>query len=151
VLKAREFVFLCEELAMAAVPAAARPPERRVMWTILQFHFGNPNVHFELQPHMGRGLVEVGLHFEGPLELNDAWAEYLAGCAPEIMAGLGPEWELEAWTQSWRRLHRTYRFERLDRELAAGVSAGLAAALGTLTPLVTASPLARLACAPVAI
>jgi hypothetical protein len=77
-LKAREFVFACEDRAMRDLPAGLPPPERKVMWTILQLHFGDPNVHFELQPQPSRGLVELGLHFEGPVEANDAWAERIA-------------------------------------------------------------------------
>ncbi|HEY4670091.1 MAG TPA: hypothetical protein VIH05_09980 [Tepidiformaceae bacterium] len=135
-LKAREFLFYTEDLALAGLPAEFPRPERRVMWTILQMHYGDPNVHFELQPHVGRGLVELGLHFEGPVELNDAWAALIASRAAEVMAGLGPEWELEEWTASWRRLHRTWRFERLTPALGREVGESLCSALRVLQPLV---------------
>src|SRR5258708_15911635 len=88
------------------------------MWTILQLHFGNPAVHFELQPQPSRGRVELGLHFEGRPEANDAAAAFVAQRAPELIPRLGPRWELEAWTASWRRLHRTFPFEVLDARRA---------------------------------
>lgn len=137
-LKAREFLFLCEELAMAALPAGFPAPERRVMWTILQLYWGSPAVHFELQPMVARGQVELGLHFEGSVEQNDACAAMVAARAPEVMAAVGPGWELEIWTPSWRRLHRVFPFERLTRPLADEVGASLAVALTTLQPLVVA-------------
>jgi len=141
VLKAREFVFFCEELALASLPPELPRPERKVMWTILQLHYGNPAVHFELQPHVGRGVVELGLHMEGPVEWNDAWAALLSGQADELASALGDEWELEEWTASWRRLHRTFRFEKLTSTLAEEVAGELARALTTLHPLVANSAL----------
>ncbi|MFN0147133.1 MAG: hypothetical protein ACKVT1_11525 [Dehalococcoidia bacterium] len=146
-LKAREFLFLCEEQAMAALSADAPRPERKVMWTILQLHYGNPAVHFELQPQVSRSLVELGLHFEAAPEVNDAWAALIAERASDLLPVLGSDWELEAWTQSWRRLHRTYSFERLTRALADEVSADLARALELLGPIIQQSPLNALALA----
>ncbi|MBI2764285.1 MAG: hypothetical protein HYX53_00070 [Chloroflexi bacterium] len=141
-LKAREFVFFTEETAMAALPAEFPRPERKVMWTILQLHYGNPLVHFELQPHVGRGVVELGLHFEGPPEFNDAWAGYIAGHAATVQPALGGEWELEEWTASWRRLHRVFRFEQLTADLGHEVADDLAKAIVTLQPLIAAAPFA---------
>jgi hypothetical protein len=135
-LKSREFLFFCEDLALAALPEDFPRPERRVMWTILQMHYGNPHVHFELQPHVGRGMVELGLHFEGPVEANDAWAALIASRAGELMAALGADWELEEWTASWRRLHRTWHFERLTSALGRDVAEALSTALQVLQPIV---------------
>ena len=135
-MKTREFVFYAEEVAMRGLPPGFPVPERKVMWTILQFHYGDPNVHFEVQPHPGRQQVELGLHFEGAPEVNDAWAAELARLAPRYMAALGDEWELEEWTASWRRLHRVFRFERLNAELAEMVAGELVKLLTVLGPFV---------------
>jgi hypothetical protein len=135
-LKAREFLFAAEDLAMAALPPRFPQPERRVMWTILQFHYGDPNVHFELQPQVSRGQVEAGLHFEGLPENNEAWAQLIADNAAPIAGALGPDWELEEWTASWRRLHRVFPFQKLTRTLAAEVAAEFALLLTTLQQLV---------------
>lgn len=125
-LKAREFLFLCEDKALARVPSELRPTGRAVMWTILQLHYGNPRVHYELQPMPARGQVELGLHFESSIEVNDAWAALVASHAHELRAALGDAWELEAWTPSWRRIHRVYSAPELTAELASDVAAGLA-------------------------
>lgn len=135
-LKAREFLFHAEELAMKALPPGFPAPERKVLWTILQLHYGDPRIHFELQPQPARGVVELGLHFEGPAEVNDRWAALVAARAGEVMAALGEGWELEEWTPSWRRLHRTWPFGELTAELAEAVAAQLALALQALRPLV---------------
>lgn len=125
-LKAREFLFLCEDLAIPQVPAALRPHARNVMWTTLQLHYGEPAVHYELQPMPSRRQVEVGLHFESSPAVNDAWAALIGHHAPRLQSALGLDWELEVWTATWRRLHRVYPIERLTRDFAAEVAAGLA-------------------------
>lgn len=135
-LKAREFLFHTEDLALAALPPGFPRPERKVMWTILQFHYGDPRVHFELQPQPSRGIVELGLHFEGPVEFNDRWAALVAEHAPGLLAALGDAWELEAWTPSWRRLHRTWSFTELTADLAREVAEQFALALQVLLPIV---------------
>jgi len=134
VLKAREFVFFCEDLALASLGAEFPRPDRKVEWTILQLSFGNPHAHFELQPRVGRGMVELGLHFEGSAEFNDERAARIAADALEVMAGLGPAWELEAWTPSWRRIHRTFHFSALTQELGREVASEFATALRVLLP-----------------
>ncbi|MGH2625053.1 MAG: hypothetical protein ACRDHY_00200 [Anaerolineales bacterium] len=135
-MQVREFLFYMEEIAMRALPPSVPPPERKVMWTILQLHYGDPNVHFEVQPSPSRQQIELGLHFEGAAEANDAWAHVLASRAPEVMAALGDEWELEEWTASWRRIHRVFRFERLEADLGREVAGELVKALTVLGPIV---------------
>ncbi|MYD27341.1 MAG: hypothetical protein F4X03_00250 [Dehalococcoidia bacterium] len=135
-LKAREFVYFCEDQILTQLPAAMPQPERRVRWTMLQMHFGNPHVHFELQPQMGRGVVEAGLHFEGAVEANDAWVELLAANAADLLGELGPDWELEEWTSTWRRLHHPFPFDRLTTELAHEVSGEVVRAMTVLHPLI---------------
>ncbi|MFN0093188.1 MAG: hypothetical protein ACKVVT_00205 [Dehalococcoidia bacterium] len=139
-LKAREFLFLCEELAFEPPAGPPRGLTRKLMWTILQYQYPNPAVHFELQPQPSRGLVELGLHFEGPVETNDALAAVVAAASGELLPALGEGWELEAWTASWRRLHRPFPFETLTRELAADVSHGLSSVIATLDPLIRDLP-----------
>jgi len=123
---------------MRSLPPGFPRPERKVMWTILQLHYGNPNAHFELQPQVSRGQVELGLHFEGPVEQNDVWTMGLAERACELIAGLGDGWELEEWTSTWRRLHRVFRFEQLSADLAREVGTQLAQALTLLQPFAAA-------------
>ncbi|GIW13678.1 MAG: hypothetical protein KatS3mg062_1117 [Tepidiforma sp.] len=143
-LKAREFLFLTEELAMRALPPGIPQPSRRVMWTILQLSWGEPAFHVELQPQPARGIVELGLHFEGAPEANDARAALVAAHAAPLMAALGPAWELEAWTASWRRLHRTFPFETLTRQLAETVASELSRVLPVLYPFCLPVPEPRL-------
>ncbi|HEY5476524.1 MAG TPA: hypothetical protein VIK11_07380 [Tepidiformaceae bacterium] len=141
-LQGREFVFFCEDQLMAALPAGFPQPQRRVMWTILQLSYADPAFHFELQPLMGRSQVELGLHFEGPLDENERWASEVADRALTLMAALGPGWDLEEWTPSWRRLHRVFHFTRFDLDFAREVAGQFTTLVTTLQPLFgpTATP-----------
>ena len=142
-LQAREFLFECEDQAMAQLGDGLPPIERRVMWTILQLHFGDPAVHFELHPQPSRRQIELGLHFEGAAEANDAWAGRLSALAGDLIPQLGSAWELEAWTLSWRRLHRVYPFDRLTHALCREVATELARAMRILGPIVCAAAVER--------
>ncbi len=137
-LKAREFLFYCEEQALAILGPDLTPPHRKVMWTILQLYYDDPLIHFELQPQPSRGIVEIGLHFESKLAVNDAWAGAVAERATEFIGELGPEWELEAWTASWRRVHRVVPIQRLTASFAREVAREWARAIAILAPFVVA-------------
>ena len=133
-MNTREWVFYTEDQCLAALPEVIERPQRRVMWTILQFYWDDPAVHFELQPSPGRGQVEVGLHFECTPEQNEALAARVARHACELQAVLGPEWELEEWTASWRRLHRVYHSPELNGQLARDIAAEWCRAMTLLWP-----------------
>lgn len=147
-MQAREFLFYVEDLAVAALPKDVPKPERKVMWTILQLFWDNPQAHFELQPQPSRALIELGLHFEGPAEQNELWAQRIAERAGDIQAVLGPAWELEEWTASWRRLHRTFPFEQLTGELGREVAAEMTKAISLLWPYALVGAPAPKAAAP---
>ncbi len=134
-LKARQFLFFAEDHALAVLEPGLVRPQRKVMWTILQLHHGDETIHYEVQPHVGRGQVELGLHFEADAETNEQRARLLAAHAPLLQAELGPEWELEEWTASWRRLHRVYRFSRLTATLGRTVGDDLARLMAVTAPL----------------
>ncbi len=143
VIKATDFIGICEEMAMKSVPGHLRPTGRKVMWTILQLHYGDPACHFELQPQPSRNNIELGLHFEGEASLNEARALLIARECPAILASLGPQWELEEWTGSWRRLHRTFRAPTLTQAIAAEVATALTSLVTSTGSLVQEMSIAR--------
>ncbi len=149
-LKAREFLFYTEDQMLAQLPSTLPRPNRRVMWTILQLYYGDPAVHFELQPQVARGQVELGLHFEADADTNELRAGLLAEHTIPVLGTLGPGWELEAWTVSWRRLHRVFPFERLTADLGREVAGEFARLLETLHPMIDGLEAIRPAAEPAA-
>jgi hypothetical protein len=136
-LKAQEFVFYTEDLALAGLPEGFAKGDRKLMWSILQYHLGCPEVHFELQPQPSRSIVELGLHFEADVETNERWAEVVARHTVPILAALGDEWELEEWTASWRRLHRVFPAEHLTASLGREVAEQFTRLFLTLQPIIS--------------
>jgi hypothetical protein len=102
---------------------------------LLKFHFGHSEVHYEAWHHTGAGRLEVGLHFEGPPELNQHAFGFFRPRMVEIKARL-PRAELEPWDRGWSRLYETMPAPYLDEVVVAGAVERLAAYITTLQPLV---------------
>ena len=117
-LGTREFLYQVRDSALTALTPALGEPRSRVVFSSLQVHFGDPRLHYEVWPVRKTGLMELGLHAEGPQDWSRAVAEGLAAAADELREMLGAGYELEDWTASWCRLHRTLPLRRLDDALA---------------------------------
>ena len=84
----------------------------------LQYWRGTPAVHYEVWVQRKTQRLEIGLHFEGEREANYAAAELIALRAGDVQAAVGPEYELEEWTERWTRLHRAFPAPALTPALA---------------------------------
>ena len=101
----------------------------------MQLYRDDPRLHYEVWVQRKTGRIEVGLHFEGEQEANYRWAEALGRRVLELQAGLGPGVELEEWTRSWTRLHRTLPLRELDEELAGEVAEVLICFIRVMEPI----------------
>ncbi len=126
---------------LAALPDEVRrrlPPELagftvRHRASLVQFHYGDPRVHFEVWL-LGR-RIELGLHFEHPdPEVNRRWLAAFDAHYFDICARLGPSFEPELWTTTWTRLHETWPMEPLTDELVERVAGRMAEIIETLGP-----------------
>jgi hypothetical protein len=104
-LHLEQFLLDVQDVVAKRLPKPLRRYKWRSRSSLLQVYFQEPAVHYEVWVQRKTGSVEIGLHFEGDRELNYRWAAALAEHAPEIQAQLGPDVELEEWTQKWTRLH----------------------------------------------
>lgn len=134
-LTAREFFE-----ALPAVVAPKLPFELRAFHTgggrgrLLKLHYGHPDTHFEAWHHSAAARLEIGLHFEGPAELNAHALEHFRSRMVEIKAEL-PRAELEPWDRAWVRLYETIPAATLGDEVLGPAGALLAAYVATLQPL----------------
>lgn len=93
-------------------------------WRGESFHAGGRRaaqsgwMHYEVWVQRKTQRLEIGLHFEGERERSYAAAALLADNMPAVVDAVGPEWELEEWTASWTRLHRSFAAPVLTPELA---------------------------------
>jgi hypothetical protein len=102
---------------------------------LVKFHFGRSEVHYEVWHHTGAGKLEIGLHFEGPTELNQHAFDFFRSRMVEIKARL-PRAELEPWDRGWSRLYETMPAPYLDELVVTGAVERLALYITTLQPLV---------------
>jgi hypothetical protein len=135
-LRVREFMPLVLERATELIPAELRGFQSRIRFTWLWMHYWTPKVHYEVWLTRKTNRIEIGLHFEGEREFSYRWAEVMAARMPEIMAGLGPDLELEEWTPSWTRIHQTVPYDPLTPSLADELARRLAEMITVLQPIV---------------
>jgi hypothetical protein len=133
----RDFLDLVEAAYLSGMDGDCGQARR--VWSLLQVHFGNPQIHWEVWPQRKTGRIEVGLHFEAEREKSYEWAARLGEFAGIAFAELGPQAELEEWTPSWTRVHETLEFQTLSEGLAEVASARLVAYVRTLRPLLEAA------------
>lgn len=106
----------------------------QVRGSLLQVHFGNPKLHFEVWPHGRTGLTEIGLHFEAARELNERLRDRFDRALVPIKAALGDRVDAEEWDFGWARVYETLPTATLDGSFAETIAARLARHIETLQP-----------------
>ncbi len=104
-LKPRQFLELVAETASGALDG--EKPQIRLRSSLVQLYFESQSQHYEVWLRRPVGLLELGLHFEGPLEENLRRIDCLIESMPEIVGALGPQVDLEEWTATWSRYMRS--------------------------------------------
>ena len=102
---------------------------------LLKIHYGRPEMHFEAWHHSGEGKLEVGLHFEGPAELNRQALEFFRTHMVEVKAALRRA-ELEPWDRGWSRLYETLPAPVLDDQVMEAAVALMRDYITALQPMV---------------
>jgi hypothetical protein len=117
-LRVRDFLELAHQGVTARLGPALEGLAWRQRFSYLQYYRGTPDVHYEIWVQRKTARLEIGLHFEGERDRNYAAIAALASRAGEVQAAIGPEYEIEEWTKSWTRLHRSFAAPALTPDLA---------------------------------
>ena len=136
-MRVREFMDLVHDRTLAQLPDGLRESctaRTRFVW--FQVHFHSPKVHYEVWLTRKTERIEIGLHFEGPRDFSYRWAERLAEHMLEVQAKLGPEWELEEWTASWARLHKTLPYDPPSPALAEEIAENVSQLITVCQPII---------------
>jgi hypothetical protein len=136
-MRVAEFMRHLQERVLSLLPTEQREGiQTRIRFTWFQAHYHSPKVHYEVWLTRKTRRIEIGLHFEGPREFSYRWLELMAEHVPEIMDGLGPDFEFEEWTPSWTRIHQTVPYDPLSEQLADEVARRLSRVITVLQPIV---------------
>jgi hypothetical protein len=72
---------------------------------LLKIYYDNERIHYEVWLNSQQRMTEIGLHFEdGPVS-TAAYLAYFDRYIVELKHELGPDIELERWTQSWGHVY----------------------------------------------
>ena len=129
---------------MKAIPDAARPhlppTLRDFQWHarawLVQIHYGQPAVHYEVWSMAYRNLLELGLHFEQrDPAANARLLAYFDARAIAIKAELGESVEVEPWDKGWAKVYETWPLEPFEPPFVEKVAGRLAQMIAYLQPL----------------
>lgn len=108
----------------------------RPMFNIMKVAYDNERIHYEVVLDVSRRWLEIGLHFEDGPASTIAYLAHFDGRIVELKDLLGPEIEIERWTQSWGRIYELWPLDGVDQAVADRVADRLAAYVSTLQPIV---------------
>ena len=101
---------------------------------LMKVHYGRPEFHYEAWHHTGDGRLEIGLHFEGAADENQAAFDFFRVRMIEIKARL-PHAELEPWDRGWSRLYETLPAAQLDDTVLESAADRMSDYIVALQPL----------------
>lgn len=122
------------------IPHLPRPLQKvqvRQPWRwLIQFHFGEPRLHYEVSGAKGRPGWELAFHFESADKtLNRYLLTGFRRHLFEIKDTLGPGIEAEMWDKGWAKVYEVYPEDQLSEAYQAEVGRRLAAIISCLHPI----------------
>jgi hypothetical protein len=103
---------------------------------LVQFHYGEPALHYEVVRPLGRPGYEIGLHFEArDRDLNQYLLDGFCRHLLEIKDTLGEGIEAEMWDRGWTKIYEVYPLEELTTDYQQEVAGRLATMINCLQPI----------------
>lgn len=106
---------------------------------LVQFHFGEPRLHYEVSQVSGRGGWELGFHCEaGDKQLNRYLLNGFRRHLFEIKDTLGEQVEAEMWDRGWTKIYEVVADEPLTAVYQTTIARRLAAFISCIHPIYAA-------------
>jgi hypothetical protein len=136
-LSQTQFLKTLPQVVMPKLSVHLGPMQVRQPWGFLvQFHFGEPNLHYEVVKAYRTGGYEIGLHFEDKShELNRFLLNGFRRHLFEIKDTLGAGVEAEMWDRGWTKVYEVIPEEPLTSEYQERVATRLVAMMSCLQPI----------------
>jgi hypothetical protein len=142
-LTIRDFLALVDDGVRERLGREYGTFQTRQRFGYVQYWRGDHWLHYEVWVQRKTQRLEIGLHFEGDRERSYAASAMLADRVPDVVAAVGPEYELEEWTPSWTRLHRGFAAPALTPDLAVEAAEEAVHLIQGMEPLMVALGLRR--------
>lgn len=103
------------------LPADWQAFQARRQSHLLKLWYTEPRLHYEVWPVAGRGLIEVGLHFEATADVNKRLLDWFDPHMVALAAAVDGAVELEQWTAAWGHIFHVFHAPSLTVEMQAAV------------------------------
>jgi hypothetical protein len=136
-LSYRKFLQTLPEAVMPNLPPALKVIKVRQPWRwLIQFHYGEPRLHYEVsRPRICPGL-ELGFHCEArDQKLNHFLLNGFRKHLFEIKDTLGESIEAEMWDKGWTKIYEVYPDGELTPDYQSEVGRRLAEIIVCLHPI----------------
>ena len=135
------FINTLADVLRPMLPVPLQGFQARRPWGLLQIHYGEPALHYEVG-HVGQRpgrLVtgwELGFHCEArDHHLNRLLLDGFRRHLFEIKAALGETIEAEMWDRGWTKIYEVYPDAPLTVEYHAAIAGRLAEMMACLHPI----------------
>jgi hypothetical protein len=136
-LSRQKFLQGLPEVVRAQLPLELRGIQARQPWGwLVQFHYGEPRLHYEVSPAVRVGGWEVGFHCEAKdSHLNRLLLNGFRRHLFEIKETLGERIEAEMWDRGWTKIYEVVPEEELTEAYQARIGGRVAAIIICLHPI----------------
>ena len=121
------------------LPPELRGFRHRGSFNLMKIWYEHYRVHYEVVLDQQINKIELGLHFEDGPASSLAFLTLLDGRILEIKDRLGPQVELERWTQSWARIYELRPLVQIDDTICEEFANRLIELISLLQPMIAGS------------
>jgi len=131
------FLKTLPQYVLPHLPGSLQGIQIRQPWRwLLQFHYGEPRLHYEVSRPQGVEGLELGFHCEArDKDLNRYLLKGFRRHLFEIKAELGESVEAEMWDRGWTKIYEVLPAAELTPEYQAEVGGRLAQFIICLHPI----------------
>ena len=133
----QKFLQTLSDRMIPLLPTRLQTIQVRQPWRwLVQFHFGEARLHYELSRVARRDAWEVGFHFEsGDRQLNRFLLQGFRRHLFEIKDVLGEQFEAEMWDKGWSKIYEVIPVEPYTEAHQMEISRRLAEVISCLHPI----------------
>lgn len=132
-----KFLRTLPPLVVTQLPPALLGIKVNQPWNwLVQFHYGEPRLHYEVSRAFRQAGFELGLHFEArDRALNRSLLDGFRRHLFEIKDTLGDGLEAEMWDKGWTKVYEVYPEKELTPAFQEEIGRRLAAIICCLQPI----------------
>ncbi|MFO7683355.1 MAG: hypothetical protein R6X34_25245 [Chloroflexota bacterium] len=136
-LSRNKFLQTLPEVVVAQLPPLLQGIQVRQPWQwLVQFHYGEPRLHYEVSKAIRGGGWELGFHCEASdKQLNRLLLHGFRRHLFEIKDTLGSSIEAEMWDRGWTKIYEVVPEEDLTTAYQAKIGGRLAEIIVCLHPI----------------